>query len=50
MKKKLKKASAKTKREFKCESFGNRCSICGTYFDEDGVCSFGHELGQTYII
>ncbi len=27
--------------------FGNRCSVCGTYF-EDGVCSNGHQRGEFY--
>lgn len=30
------------------DGFGNRCVICGSYFDEAGVCNRGHEKGKTY--
>ena len=29
------------------EGFGNRCSICGGFFD-DGICNNHHERGKTY--
>ncbi|MBU4204900.1 hypothetical protein KKE19_02770 [Patescibacteria group bacterium] len=29
--------------------FGNRC-ICGSYFDECGICNYGHEQGKTYYL
>lgn len=29
----------------------NRCTICGSYFDDTGeVCNYGHVIGQTYRI
>ncbi len=28
--------------------FGNRCVICGGYFDEGGICNYGHEQGHEY--
>jgi len=31
------------------DDFGNRCVICGGYFDE-GICSHRHEKGKTYYI
>ncbi len=30
------------------QGFGNRCVICGQYFDECGICNYGHEQGRTY--
>jgi len=30
------------------EGFGNRCSICGHFFDADGVCSNKHQAGLVY--
>ena len=30
--------------------FGNRCVLCGSYFDECGVCNGGHEKGKTYYL
>ncbi|MDD3777922.1 MAG: hypothetical protein PHH52_00880 [Patescibacteria group bacterium] len=47
--KKRVKTVKKEKTEKKCESFGNRCTICGTFF-EDGFCQHGHEMGETYWI
>ena len=32
------------------DGFGNRCVICGAYFDEGGICNNGHEKGETYRI
>ena len=50
----LKKAAASQpetkKREVKCEVFATcRCTICGSYFEDD-VCDYGHVVGQTYYI
>ena len=28
--------------------FGNRCVICGNFFDEGGICNCRHEQGKTY--
>ncbi|GEM_PF-3652660 len=36
--------------EVVAEAFGNRCSLCGSYFDEGNICNNGHELGETYIV
>ena len=33
----------------KCQIFDERCSICGTHFEED-VCSSGHQIGHNYTI
>ncbi len=34
-----------------CQTFGNRCTICGSYFDEgDNVCANGHMLGVKYLL
>lgn len=30
------------------DGFGNRCIIDGSYFDEGGICSRGHEQGKIY--
>ncbi len=30
------------------DGFGNRCAICGNYFDERGTCNNLHQQGQTY--
>ncbi len=30
------------------QGFGNRCVICGSCFDECGICNHGHQQGQTY--
>ncbi len=30
------------------KGFGNRCSICGSHFDQAGVCNNGHEQNRTY--
>jgi len=30
------------------QGFGNRCLICGQYFDECGICNYGHEQGREY--
>lgn len=32
-----------------CGQFGNRCSICGSFFEEE-VCSNGHIIGHRYTI
>lgn len=32
------------------DNFGNRCVICGAYFDEGGICNGGHEKGETYYM
>ena len=29
---------------------GNRCIICGSYFDEGGICNNRHEHGGTYYV
>ena len=31
-----------------CGAFGNRCTICGSYFDEGNICNNKHELGHRY--
>jgi len=31
-------------------NFGNRCVICGGFFDEGGICNGGHQKDQTYYI
>ncbi|MFA5000264.1 MAG: hypothetical protein WC545_02820 [Patescibacteria group bacterium] len=32
-----------------CQAFGNRCTICGSYFGEDeDVCGQGHMIGVKY--
>ncbi len=31
-------------------NFGNRCVICGGFFDEGGICNNGHEQGKIYYI
>jgi|GEM_PF-6246959 hypothetical protein len=34
-----------------CQVFGNRCSICGTFFPEgDNVCGQGHLIGEGYSV
>jgi len=33
---------------FTNRGFGNRCVICGSYFDEGGICNNQHEQGKTY--
>lgn len=33
---------------FRNSGFGNRCVICGGYFDEGGTCNGRHEKGQVY--
>jgi hypothetical protein len=30
------------------DGFGNRCTIDGSFFDEDGTCSHGHSHGTAY--
>ena len=30
------------------DGFGNRCVICGSCFDEGGICNNGHVQGKTY--
>lgn len=30
------------------EGFGNRCCIDGSFFDEGGICSHGHQRGEVY--
>ncbi len=35
-------------REVVNQGFGNRCIICGGYFDEGGICNYGHEQGKKY--
>ncbi len=30
--------------------FGNRCVIDGSFFDEGGICNYGHEQGKTYYV
>lgn len=47
---KIKKNETETKpvnkaKFVKVEAFGNRCNICGTFF-EDEICSNGHVIGQ----
>jgi len=37
-------------REILNDDFGNRCVICGHYFDEGGFCNGGHEKGKIYYI
>lgn len=32
------------------DGFGNRCVICGGYFDECGICNAGHSQGKTYYL
>ncbi len=32
------------------KGFGNRCVICGGWFDEGGICDHGHEWGKTYCV
>jgi len=34
--------------EIKNEGFGNRCVICGSCFDQGGICNHGHQQGETY--
>ena len=34
--------------EFVNDGFGNRCVICGGYFDEEGICNHGHTQGAIY--
>ena len=43
-----KKTEAEEREEITCEPFGNRCNICGTFF-EDTVCDGHHEIGKTYL-
>lgn len=31
-----------------CGAFGNRCTICGSCFDEGDICNNRHVLGQVY--
>ena len=38
------------KRLVRCDAFGNRCSICGSYFDECGVCNNMHIIDQLYEV
>lgn len=49
MKKNLKKKVAALPKieHVSSDGFGNRCNICGSYF-EDGTCNNGHEKGKTY--
>jgi hypothetical protein len=46
-KKAQKKKEEKRVRLIKCEPFGNRCNIDGSYM-EDGVCAHGHQAGESY--
>ena len=36
--------------EVKNCGFGNRCLLCGGYFDEGGICNSGHQQDQTYYL
>jgi len=33
---------------FRNSGFGNRCVICGSYFDEGGICNNGHQQDRVY--
>ncbi len=37
-------------REVSNSGFGNRCVLCGCYFDEGGICNNRHEQGRTYYL
>lgn len=30
--------------------FANRCILCGSCFDEGGICNYGHQQDQTYYL
>ena len=48
-KKVQKKKEEKRGRLIKCEPFGNRCNIDGSYM-EDGICAHGHQAGESYSV
>ncbi len=49
MAEKIKTKKAQPVKTVKCQQFGNRCSICGTFFEED-VCENGHQIGYSYTV